>query len=185
MQEKEHGVEIRDARDEDIPSITAIYNDAVENTTAIWNERIVDESNRRQWLAERTAAGFPVLVAVETHTDSSDRSEHVLGYASYTQFRPFDGYRHTVEHSVYVDSGGRGRGTGRTLMEALVERARRERIHAMIAGVDAENAASLALHENLGFRAVGRLDQVGTKFGRWLDLAFLQLTLDSEQLPPR
>lgn len=172
-------MEIRDARDEDVPAITAIYNDAVENTTAIWNERTVDEADRRRWLAERTGAGFPVVVA------DGEPGAPILGYATYAQWRPFDGYRHTVEHSVYVAEGGRGRGTGRALMEALVERARRGGIHAMIAGVDAENAASMALHEKLGFRAVGRLDQVGSKFGRWLDLAFLQLTLDSEPRPPR
>jgi L-amino acid N-acyltransferase len=169
-------VEIRDATPDDIGGITAIYNDAVLHTTAIWNETTVDAANRQAWLADRERAGYPVLVAV-------DATGGVSGYASFGDWRPFEGYRHTVEHSVYVRADQRGKGVGEALMTSLIGRARAIGKHVMVAGIEAENAVSIQLHEKLGFEPVGRLPQVGAKFGRWLDLAFLQLTLDARAAP--
>ena len=169
---------IREAEDRDLEGITAIYNDAVEQTTAIWNESRIDVENRRAWLADRQKTGYPVFVAV------SDDGK-VLGYASFGDWRAWDGYRHTVEHSVYVRAGQRGAGIGKVLMEALIERARGIGKHVMVAGIEASNTASIRLHEKLGFEQAGILRQVGTKFGRWLDLAFLQLTLDDKTDPDR
>ena len=157
---------IRDAVEADLPAILEIYNDAVMNSTAIWNEIVVDLDNRQTWLAARRAKGFPVLVA--------ERDGVVLGYASYGDWRAFDGYRHTVEHSVYVRSDARGGGIGRALMEALLAYAKKAGVHAMIAAIEAGNAGSIALHEKLGFFYTGRYPQVGTKFGRWLDLVTMQ-----------
>ena len=168
---------VQDATQGHVAAITAIYNDAVENTTAIWNDHTVDGENRSRWLADRTAAGMPVLVC------SSENDEYdVLGYATYAQWRPFDGYRYTVEHSVYVREDQHGKGIGTLLMKALIERARSSRVHVMVAGIDAGNSASIALHEKLGFEVVGKMPEVGVKFGRWLDLAFLQLTLDKRHM---
>lgn len=168
-------MQIRDAEIADLETITAIHNDAVVHTTAIWNEDAVDVADRAAWLADRVERGFPVIVVVD--------ETGVVGYASYAQWRPHSGYRHTVEHSVYVRGDQRGRGIGRMLMEALVERARAAGIHVMIAGVESGNAASIVLHERLGFTQVGRMPEVGAKFGRWLDLTFLQLTLDDRPAP--
>ena len=169
-------MQIRDAEDRDLEGITTIYNDAVEQTTAIWNETTIDVENRRAWLADRRKSGYPVLVAV-----SDD--DKVLGYASFGDWRAWDGYRHTVEHSVYVRSDQRGAGIGKALMEALIWRARDIGKHVMVAGIEAGNTGSIRLHEKLGFEQAGPLWQVGTKFGRWLDLAFLQLTLDNRAEP--
>ncbi|MDQ7988244.1 MAG: N-acetyltransferase family protein [Candidatus Dactylopiibacterium sp.] len=172
---------IRDANATDVAAILAIYNDAVLHTTAIWNETPVDAANRAAWLAARKAAGMPVLVSEDSHGV-------VTGYASFGDWRPFEGYRHSVEHSVYVRHDCRERGIGRALMEALIVRARTLGKHVMVAGIDAANVSSIALHAKLGFREVGRLPEVGTKFGRWLDLVFLQLTLDARRdpdAPPR
>lgn len=163
-------VVIRDAVEADLPAIRDIYNHAVEHTTAIWNEVLIDLDNRRAWMELRRARGFPVLVA--------ELDGKVAGYASYGDWRAFDGYRHTVEHSVYVEKDSRGAGIGRKLMQALIERARAGRVHVMIAAIEAENRASIALHESLGFRLVGVHREVGTKFGRWLDLAAMELRLD-------
>ncbi|SFY37964.1 phosphinothricin acetyltransferase [Paracoccus pantotrophus] len=171
-------MDIRDAEDQHIDGITAIYNDAVAHTTAIWNETQVDAANRMAWLADRHRAGYPVLVAV-------DENGAVLGYASFGDWRAFDGYRHTVEHSVYVRGDQRGAGIGRTLMLALIERARDLGKHVMVAGIEAGNTASIRLHETLGFEQAGHLKQVGAKFGKWLDLAFLQLILDQRDVPGR
>ncbi len=169
-------MQIRDANTGDIASIVAIYNDAVLNTTAIWNDNIVDAANRAAWLTERQRAGYPVLVAV-------DDGQRVLGYASFGDWRAFDGYRHTVEHSVYVDKDCRRAGAGKALMIALIGRARFLGKHVMVAGIEAGNVASIQLHKDLGFEQAGLLKEVGTKFGRWLDLAFLQLTIDSPVAP--
>lgn len=167
---------IRDAEEHDLEGIMAIYNDAVEHTTAIWNDTKVDLDNRLAWLADRRRSGYPVLVAVGD-------GGNVLGYASFGDWRPFDGYRHTVEHSVYVQADARGRGIGKALMKALIERAKAIGKHVMVAGIEAGNTGSIRLHEKLGFEQVGLLKEVGTKFGTWLDLAFLQLDLDQRTVP--
>jgi len=164
------GLTIRDATAADAGAICDIYNHAVRETTAIWNDAEVDAANRAAWLAERQGAGFPVLVA--------ERGGAVIGYATFGPFRPHDGYRFTVENSVYVAASARGAGVGRALMAPLVARAKQAGLHAMIAGIEAENHVSIRLHASLGFVDSGRLTQVGTKFGRWLDLVFMNLLLD-------
>ena len=160
---------IRDATEADLPAILEIYNDAVANTTAIWNDTQVDLANRRTWFEARGARNFPVLVA--------DMDGEVAGYVSYGDWRAFDGFRHTVEHSVYVHPDHRGVGLGRDMMRALIRVAGERDVHVMIACVEAGNAASIRLHESLGFRNVGTFSEVGTKFGRWLDLTCLELKL--------
>jgi phosphinothricin acetyltransferase len=162
--------QIRDARPADLPALRDIYNDAVLNTTAIWNEQAVDLDNRQAWLDGRQAQGYPVLVI--------EGQGHVLGYASFGDWRPFDGFRHTVEHSVYVRSDQRGHGLGPRLMAALMERARACGKHVMVAAIESGNAASIRLHERAGFVVTGQMPQVGVKFGRWLDLTFMQLILN-------
>lgn len=162
---------IEDATATDLPAILAIYNDALLNTTAIWNETLVDLDNRQAWLAERNAAGFPVLVA-------HDAAGEVLGYASYGTWRSIEGFRHTVEHSLYVRSDQRGQGLGPLLMQALIERAKAAGLHVMVAAIEAQNSASIRLHERLGFTISGQMSQVGRKFDRWLDLTFMQLILE-------
>lgn len=167
---------VRTAVEGDAAAIADIYNDAVLNTTAIWNDNTVDIDNRIAWLAERNAAGFPVLVAV-------DPQDNPQGYASYGNWRPWDGYRHTVEHSVYVHKAARGAGIGKLLMTHLIERAREQGKHVMVAGIESGNTASIVLHEKLGFSSNGRVSEVGMKFGRWLDLTFMQLRLDARPRP--
>ena len=167
---------IRDATPADVEAITTIYNDAVINTTAIWNDTSIDSANRLVWLADRKRQGYPVLVAV-------DGDDFVIGYASFGDRRAWDGYRNTVEHSVYVRADQRGSGIGKALMISLIERATAIGKHVMVAGIEAGNVDSIRLHEKLGFANVGLLPQVGMKFGRWLDLAFLQLTLDTRATP--
>ncbi|AGQ31932.1 GNAT family N-acetyltransferase [Serratia liquefaciens] len=169
---------IRNATITDSAGIAAIYNDAVLNTTAIWNELSVDEANRAAWITERQGMGYPVLVAI-------DAAGEVMGYASFGDWRAWDGYRHTVEHSVYVRRDSRGGGVGKTLLIALIEQARAIGKHVMVAGIESGNHASVQLHINLGFEMVGRMSEVGAKFGKWLDLTFLQLKLDEASAPPK
>ncbi|WP_350028336.1 GNAT family N-acetyltransferase [Larsenimonas salina] len=153
----------------DLPAITEIYNQAVRETTAIWNDREVDVADRRQWWQARLESGLPVMVA-------RDGRGQCLGYATFGPWRPHDGFAHTVEHSVYVAPRAAGQGLGRLLMTSLMASANEQGVHVMVAAIEADNQPSIALHRRLGFTETGRLPQVGLKFGRWLDLVFMQYT---------
>lgn len=160
---------IRDAGAGDLPAIALILNREITQTTATWTTQPRTGAEMTHWHTERCAGGCPVLVAC--------RGASVVGYGSYGPFRAGQGYGFTVEHSVYVAEGARGQGIATTLIGALVARARASGLHAMIGGIGAENAGSLRLHARHGFVEVGRLPQVGRKFGRWLDLVLMQKLL--------
>jgi L-amino acid N-acyltransferase YncA len=160
---------IDDASEADLPLIVAIYNEVVATSTAVFSETPTTVEAQRERLRARRAEGHPTLVA--------RLGEEVLGFASYGQFRPWPGYSRTVEHSVYVASSHRREGIGRRLLEELLARARQAHMHVVIAGIDADNHASLRLHEHLGFEPAGRLPEVARKFDRWLDLVLLELRL--------
>ncbi|WP_334177064.1 N-acetyltransferase family protein [Pseudoxanthobacter sp.] len=166
---------VRPAVYADLPAILAIYNDAVANTTAIWNETPSDLAGRTAWFEERIAAGFPVLVA--------DEDGMALGYATYGPFRPHEGYRHTAELSIYVRADLRGRGVGKALLGRLVDEAAARGVHVLVGGIEAANESSIRLHAAFGFQNCGVLPQVGTKFGRWLDLLFMVKVLDGNAPP--
>ncbi len=162
-------IDIRDAHADDIPAVLAIYNHVMATSTAIYREEPATLEAHLEWFRSRTAQGFPVLVAID--------AAGVAGYASFGDFRPWPGYRFTVEHSVHVRADCRGRGVGGAMMLPLIARATALGKHVMIAGVDAANADSLRFHERLGFVEVAHFREVGFKFGRWLDLKFLQKML--------
>lgn len=166
---------IRYAGKEDCAAIAVIYNHAVVNTAAIWNDQTVDVDNRIAWFDARALLGYPVLVSEENGV--------VTGYASFGDWRAFDGFRHTVEHSVYIHPDHQGKGLGQALMVRLIEEARRIGKHVMVAGIESQNHASIHLHAKLGFVTTAQMPQVGTKFGRWLDLTFMQLQLDNRSEP--
>lgn len=162
-------INIRNADERDLQAITDIYNDAVLNTLAIWNEKTVDINNRRDWLKTREEMGYPVLVAVDNNK--------VYGYASYGPFRPFEGYRFSAEISIYIEKSERGKGIGRKLLGALINHAVSNNIHVLIAGIESGNKASIALHKAFGFTTTGHMPEVGTKKGQWLDLVMMQRIL--------
>ena len=168
---------IRDATETDLPALRDIFNDAVLNTTAIWMDNVVDLANRQAWFAARAQQGYPILVA-------ENADGEVVGYASFGDWRPFDGFCHTVEHSVYIRADQRGKGLGPQLLTALIERAKACDKHVMVAAIESGNAASIGLHQRLGFTITGQMPQVGCKFGRWLDLTFMQLILTPERSAP-
>jgi L-amino acid N-acyltransferase YncA len=157
---------IRPAHEADLPGILTIYNDVIMSSRAIYTDHPVPLEERQVWLDARRAQGYPVLVAVE----GSD----VTGFAFFADFRPWPSYRHTVEHTVHVRSDRRGIGIGNGLVRELFPIAMALGKHVMIPGVDAANEGSLRFHERLGFEKVAHLKEVGHKFGRWLDLVFLQ-----------
>jgi phosphinothricin acetyltransferase len=158
------------------PQILDILNEAILNSTALYDYEPRTPAMMEHWFEAKERGGYPVLGAL-------DETGRLLGFASYGQFRPWPGYKYTVEHSVYVERNARGRGVGRLLLGALIERARASDYHSLIGGIDAENAVSIALHTQLGFQFCGRVRQAGFKFGRWLDLEFYQRILDTPATP--
>jgi len=157
-------------------AILEIFNDAILNSTALYDYAPRTSQSMVAWFDAKRAGGFPVI-GVE------DSEGTLLAFGSYGTFRAWPAYKYTVEHSVYVHQDHRGRGLGRVVMQELIAAARQNDLHAMMGGIDATNAGSIALHERLGFRHVGTLPEVGFKFGRWLDLAFYQLLLDTPAHP--
>ena len=160
---------IREAIAADLPAILEIMNESILNSTAIYDEEPRSMAYVQHWLEEQRKNNMPVFSCL--HNDAT------VGYATYGQFRPKYGYRYTVEHSVYVDEFHRGAGIGQLLLTALMERASADGLHRMIAGIDADNRGSIRFHEKNGFVPVGHLKEVGFKFGRFLDLVFMQLDL--------
>lgn len=159
------GLLIRTAAPSDLQSIVAITNEAITGGTALWTITPVTLEERAGWLARCDTAGLPVLVA--------EQDGAVAGFGSYGPFRPHEGYRLTVEHSLYVDPARRRTGTGRALLAALVGHAAEAGRHVMVGAIEAGNAASIALHEQAGFTRGPVLPEVGRKFDRWLDLLFM------------
>jgi phosphinothricin acetyltransferase len=157
-------------------AVLAIFNDAIANTTALYEYKSRTREAIHAWFSAKANADYPV-VGVE------NSSGELLGFASYGPFRAWPAYKYSVEHSVYVAARFRQRGVGRLLLERLIESARDQDYHVLVGGIDAANEASIALHRSLGFSHCGTVKQVGWKFGRWLDLSFYQLTLSTPARP--
>ena len=157
-------------------AILAIFNEAIANTTALYDYQSRTDADMQAWFDAKERKNYPVICA------ENDAGE-LMGFASYGQFRERPAYKYTVEHSVYVDTRFRGLGVGRGLLEATIEAAQRQDFHVLVGGIDASNAVSIRLHERLGFTACGIVKQAGFKFGRWLDLAFYQLILKTPAAP--
>ncbi|WP_341894937.1 N-acetyltransferase family protein [Ferrovibrio terrae] len=164
-------IDIRDATLEDSEAIRAIYNDAVLNTTAVFDYTAREPQAQRDWMAMKADQNLPVLVAVD--------GAAVVGYSSFGQFRPWPAFLYCVENAIYIAPDRRGQGIGQKLLTALVAVAAQRGLRSMVAAITAENAASLHLHEKLGFTRTGLIRDSGWKFDRWLDLVFLQRMLQS------
>ena len=163
-------------REDHLGAIRAIFNDAILNTTALYEYQPRSEATILAWWQAKQQAGYPVL-GVE-HADGS-----LAGFASWGPFRVFPAFKYTVEHSVYVAAESRGVGIGRRLLEAVVAEAVRQDVHLLVGAIDATNAASIALHRSLGFEHSGTIREAGFKFGRWLDLDIWQRTLTTPDRP--
>jgi L-amino acid N-acyltransferase len=157
---------IRDAIENDLPAITAIYNDVLLNSTAIYRDEPATVAERIAFWQSRKANNYPTIVACD--------GDSIVGFASFGDFRAWPGYRFTVEHTVHVHREHRGQGIGSELVKALIPIAAAAGKHVMIGGIDADNTASLRFHQRLGFEQVAHFKQVGFKFGRFLDLLFVQ-----------
>ncbi|WP_020561121.1 GNAT family N-acetyltransferase [Thiofilum flexile] len=157
-------------------AILAIFNEAILNSTALYDYKPRAYDSMKPWFETKQKGNYPVI-GIEAQDGT------LLAFGSYGSFRAWPAYKYTVEHSVYVHQDYRAQGLGLQIMQALIAAARQQEIHAMMGGIDASNSRSIALHQRLGFKHVGTLPQVGFKFGRWLDLAFYQLLLDTPTHP--
>jgi len=164
-------ITIRDAREDDLTGILDIYNDVIINTTAVYSEKPHTLQMRQDWYNDRINNNFPVFIA--------DDDGKVAGFSSFGHFRAWPCYRYTVEVSVYVSSSYRGKGISKMLLQSLIDRAGEMNIHAVIAGISADNEISINLHRSFGFEEVANFKEVGYKFGRWLDLKFFELMLNN------
>ncbi len=162
-------ITIRHAQLPDLQSILDIVNHNILHTTANYSYEPQTLEMQRQWFLDKQSHGFPVIVA--------ECENHVIGYGAYGTFREKIGYQFTVEHSVYVAQNHYGKGVGKLLMTELIRLARAQNLHVMIGAIDASNAESIAFHKKFGFTESGVIHQAGFKFGRWLDLLFMQLIL--------
>jgi L-amino acid N-acyltransferase len=156
--------------------ILAILNEAIANSTALYDYRPRTMTMMDTWFDVKDTGQYPVIGAV-------DEENRLLGFASYGAFRNWPAYKYSVEHSIYVDQDCRGRGVGTLLLEAIIARARVQQYHNVIGGIDATNDVSIKLHQRFGFQFCGRIKHAGFKFGRWLDLDFYQLILETPSQP--
>lgn len=168
-------IQIRTALESDLEAMLEIYNDVIVNTTAVYDYEPHTLEMRRQWFRIKEAQGFPVFVAED--------NGRVVGFSSIGPFRAWAAYKYSVENSVYVAADQRGKGIGKKLIEPLISTSEQLNMHTIIAGIDATNEASIQLHRSLGFKEVARFKEVGYKFGRWLDLTFMQLLLKTPEQP--
>ena len=154
-------------------AICDLYNALLPTTTVAWTETTQTLNERLDWFERQTAAGHVTLVA--------ENEGQVIGFCAYGDFRgagKWPGYRYTVEHTIHIGEPWWGRGVGRALLTALVDNARANGVHTMVAAIDGDNVESIRFHERLGFSITARMPGVGTKFGRWLALVLMQRTLD-------
>jgi phosphinothricin acetyltransferase len=158
-----------DASRDDLAGILAIYNEVIRHSTAVYSEEEFTPARGEAWFDTKMQHGFPMIVARD--------AAGIAGFGTFGEFRAWPCYRNSVEHSVHVRADRRGQGIGRILVTELLGRAAAAGKHVMIGGIDADNAASLSLHRSLGFIEVGHFREVGFKFGRWLDLKFMQCIL--------
>jgi phosphinothricin acetyltransferase len=166
----DRGYVIREANAEDLPGIDAIYNAEILTGVATWDLEPWSPERRRRWFEEhRTDPTQPVLVA--------EAAGEVVGFASLSKVSEKGGWRFTREDTVYVRTDWQGRGVGRALLEALIERARELPVRLIVASIESTNERSLALHRSLGFELIGEYRHAGFKFGAWRSTTYLGLDL--------
>jgi len=157
-------------------AILEIFNEAILNSTALYDYYPRTMDTMANWFRVKQASDYPVIGVENEHGV-------LMGFASYGMFRERPAYKYSVEHSVYVHKDHRAKGLGLALMHELIAAAREQQFHVLVGGVDTSNGASIAMHEKLGFTHAGTIRQAGFKFGRWLDLAFYQLILETPRHP--
>lgn len=164
-----NGILIRKATIDDVPQILDIVNYSILHTTANYHYEVLPLKTQLEWFRDKQSKNYPVIVA--------DYGGKAIGFGTYGMFREKIGYQYTVEHSVYVDEAFIGKGIGGMLLTELIGLAKTDGYHVMVGGIDASNTGSIDFHKRYGFVENGVIKEAGFKFGRWLDLMFMQLIL--------
>lgn len=168
--------QLRPCTEEQLPEILDIYNEAILNTTALYDYKTRTMETMDAWYADKQNGNYPIVGAF-------DQQNTLLGFSTYGQFRVRPAYKYTIEHSVYVRTDKRGFGLGKTLLKEIISKAEQQNYHMLIGVIDSLNETSINLHKQIGFTLCGTLKEVGYKFGKWLDADFYQLTLKSPLTP--
>ena len=169
-------MQLKPCTEKQLPEILAIFNDAILNSTALYDYKIRTMEIMYAWYDDKLAHDYPVIGAF-------DENDTLLGFGTFGMFRVRPAYKYTVEHSVYVRSDKRGLGIGKILLREIIKKAEQQDFHVLVGVIDASNEVSIKLHENEGFVLNGIIKEVGYKFGKWLDAAFYQLTLKTPVEP--
>ncbi len=169
-------MKIRECTEKDKQAILDILNDAILNTTALYDYKPRTMQMTDSWFDAKIKGKYPVIGVFGDN-------EELLGFGSYGSFRNWPAYKYTIEHSIYVKNTMRGNGVGKILLKEIIDSAIRQEYHVIVAGIDATNDISIKLHEKMGFKYSGTIEHAGFKFGRWLNLAFYQLILQTPQKP--
>jgi L-amino acid N-acyltransferase YncA len=169
-------MELRPCTEQQLPEILDIYNDAILNSTALYDYKTRTIEMMHTWYADKLKGNYPIVGAF-------DQNNVLLGFSTYGKFRVQPAYKYTVEHSVYVCPDKRGKGIGKILLKEIIKKADEQDYHVMVAAIDASNSVSIKLHEKESFEFCGLIKQSGYKFKKWLDLAFYQLILKIPENP--
>jgi len=156
--------------------IREIFNDAILHSTALYDYKPRTPEMMAAWFESKRKGNYPVIGVLAD-------DGMLMGFGSYGTFRAWPAYKYTVEHSLYVAAAYRGRGIGKTLLQEIVSHARAQNYHVLVGGIDSQNTISVQLHKRFGFTHAGTIRQVGFKFGRWLDLDFYQLVVETPTQP--
>lgn len=157
---------MRQANREDLEEITAIYNYYIENSTSVYHYSSKSEEEMNVWYTQKEKEGFPVIV--------EELDGKIAGFATYGPYRPFEGYKKTIEHSVYVNKDCHGKGVGKKLLNAILQKGKESEYHVVVAYIDSENEISIRLHEKEGFVRCGTIKEAGYKFGKYRDLLIME-----------
>jgi phosphinothricin acetyltransferase len=166
---------IREATEKDLVDILEIYNEAILDTTAVYDYKIHTLDERTQWYKKKKQEGYPLLVF--------EKKDKIVAFATFGPFRAWPAYKYTIEHSVYVHKDYRNKGIATKLMKEIIKIANEREYATLVAGIDATNESSIKMHEKMGFKYSGTIRKAGFKFGKWLDLAFFQLNLKGPRIP--
>ena len=166
---------VRQATEKDLMDILEIYNDAILNTTAIYDYKPHTLEDRVLWYEKRKQDGYPLLVFEENNK--------VVAFATFGSFRAYPAFKYTIEHSIYVHKDYRNLGIGKILLKELIDIANADGYATMVACIDSLNENSIKIHEKFGFTYSGTVTKAGFKFGKWLDLVFYQLDLTGPKIP--
>ena len=166
---------VRQATEKDLMDILEIYNDAILNTTAIYDYKAHTLEDRIQWYEKRKQDGHPLLVF--------EKNDKVVAFATFGPFRAYPAFKYTIEHSIYVHKDYRNLGIGKILLKELIDIASADEYATIVACIDSLNENSIKIHEKFGFKYSGTITKAGYKFGKWLDLVFYQLDLTGPKIP--